>query len=147
MSNIPNKKTYKKLLTFILNHIVLALVSICLPIFISWLYTKFEPSPHEDHFKLELLVFIIWFVTATIIDYFLISKIAKKSILTKKGADIYKFCVSILYFFALTLMSFLTIDKLIGNQNASILAFLITISFGSLSPIATYQFRNHKGDE
>lgn len=147
MSNIPNKKTYKKLTTFILCHIVLALVSICLPVIISSLYTKFAPSPHEDHFNLELLVFVLWFVFATIIDYFLISKIAKKSILTKKGADIYKFWVSILYFFALTLMSFLTIDKLIGNQNSSILAFLITISFGSLSPIATYHFRNHKDDE
>ncbi|MET2735941.1 hypothetical protein ABXT16_10510 [Staphylococcus epidermidis] len=147
MSNIPSENTSNKLKAFILNHMILALVSICLPIIISWFYTKFVPSPHEDHFKSELLVFILWFVIATIIDYFLISNIAKKSILTKKGADIYKFWVSILYFFALTLMSFLTIDKLIGNQNSSILAFLITISFGSLSPIATYHFRNHKADE
>ncbi|BEJ47174.1 hypothetical protein K4T95_08350 [Staphylococcus epidermidis] len=147
MSNIPNEKTDNKLTTFIISHIALALISICLPIFISWLYTNLVPSPHENHLKSELFVFVLWFAIATLFDYLLISEVAKKSILTKKGADIYKFWVSILYFFALTLMSFLTIDKLIGNQNSSILAFLITISFGSLSPIATYLFRNHKDDE
>ncbi len=40
-------------------------------------------------------------------------------------------------------MSFLSIDKLIDKENYSIIAFLITISFGSLSPTATYVFRNH----
>lgn len=141
---------YKKLpwlSSFFLNHLVLLLFSILLPIGISGIYTWLINDANQDHLFFEIVTFIIWFAFATLIDYLFISVLAKDNIKTKESADRYKYWLSIIYFFALTFMSFLSMDKLIDKENYSIIAFLITISFGSLSPTATYVFRHHKDEE
>lgn len=137
---------YKKLpclSSFFLNHLILFLFSILLPIGISGIYTWLINHANQDHLLFEIVAFITWFAIATLIDYLFISVLSKDNIKTKESADRYKYWLSIIYFFALTFMSFLSIDKLIDKENYSIIAFLITISFGSLSPTATYVFRNH----
>ncbi|MEA1862842.1 hypothetical protein [Staphylococcus epidermidis] len=136
-------RKFPKLSNLILNHIILLMFSILLPIAVAGVYSLIVKHLDQNHLLIEILTFIIWFTIATIIDYLFISVLAKDNIKTKEGADKYKYWLSIIYFFTLTLVSFLTISKLIENNTSSIIAFLITISLGSLSPTATYVFRNH----
>lgn len=129
---------------FFLNHLILILFSFLSPIAVSAIYTNVVENPEENNIGPEIITFVIWFSFATLVNYLFISVLAKDNIKTKETAEIYKYWLSLSYFFALTLMTFLSIDKLIKKENYSIIVFLITISFGSLSSTASFVFRDHK---
>ncbi|WP_454302549.1 hypothetical protein [Staphylococcus epidermidis] len=75
----------------ILNHIILLMFSILLPIAVAGVYSLIVKHLNQNHLLIEILAFIIWFTIATIIDYLFISVLAKDNIKTKEGADKYKY--------------------------------------------------------
>lgn len=124
------------------NHFLLFLINILIPFIVNSVYTSIVNDAYNNHFFLESITFIIWFSLCAYINYIILSVTAKVNINTKEVADKYKFWVTLLYFGLLTFVSFLAIDKLITD--GKMVSFLVTISFGSLSPIATYVFKDHK---
>lgn len=139
-----NCKTFKKSVEGIIAHLILFIVSICIPLIVNELYTTYVPNYKDNHLKAEIFTYIVWFIISGICNFFLTLWISKRVFETKKSSEIYKLILTLSYFFILTLVSFLVLDKLINEENFKIMAFLLAMSFGNLVPIATYNFRNHK---
>lgn len=142
-----NKKNFselEKIVHFIIIHSVIIFLSIAIPIAVSFLFNHFVDDANKNKYVIEITAFLCWFIISIILNHFLITVLSCYIITTKKYADIYKYILSLIYFLFLTLMSFLVIDKLINQSDLQIATFIITLSFGSLSSIATFAFRNHK---
>ena len=138
----------EKIPLFISIHLVIISLSmaipIAIPIAVSYLFNHFVDDANKNNYVIEITAFLCWFIISVILNHFLIKTLSCYIITTKKYADIYKNILSLIYFLCLTLMSFLVIDKLINQSDQQIATFIITLSFGSLSSIATFAFRNHK---
>lgn len=139
-----NCKTFKKIVEGVIAHLILLFVSICIPLMVNGFYTTYVPNYNDNHLKAEIIAYIVWFIISGICNFFITLWISKRVFETKKSSEIYKLILTLSYFFILTLVSFLVLDKLINEENFKIMAFLLTMSFGNLVPIATYNFRNHK---
>ena len=137
-------KILMKVAEGIIAHLILFLVPIATFFVINNSYTNLVPDYKNDHLFYESIAYFVWFMISVSFNFAITWWISKRVFETKKSSEFYKLILTLSYLFILTLVSFLALDKLINEEHLKIIVFLLTISFGSLVPVATFNFRNHK---